>query len=289
MSSNVQHKYIGWAPELSNDQYHSINALGSSTIKLMKTSPKHFYAAWSGQKVFTSQQQARFDIGTCFHSVILEQNMNGFVRGPDVSSKAVKAWKEAKAEADALGKILLSPEEYERVLAGFDSFCEHPKAHKLVSQCQNIESSGFHLDAKSGLWCKFRPDGYCQDDVNGDFIFDYKTTQSLDYRSLQSAIFNYGYHISAAHYIAGVEALNRPIRHYYLCFQEVKAPYDTVMFVLDPQDIQIGREVRDNLLLKISDCLDKDYWPGISDQVQPISLPQWANEADEAWLKAGGQ
>ena len=280
----IQKNFVGWA-DLTNELYHSTPALGSSTIKKMQISPKHFRSAQLEGVETSASQQSRFDLGTCFHSVVLEQNTNGFRQGPDVSSKATKEWKEAKAQAEADKKILLSPDEYTGVVQGFDAFCAHPQAHKLVSMCQKIEASGFYTDEKTGLWLKCRPDGYAQDDKNGDFIFDYKTASSLDRRDLENSIARYGYHVSAAHYIAGVEKLTgRKIKDYLLCFQEVKAPYDVVMLLLDPEAIAHGKVVLDMCLLKIADCMDKNSWPGISDTIEGVGLPQWKYDSDGEFL-----
>lgn len=267
------------SPNPTNEDYHKLSQLGSSTIKQILKSPKHFKAALDGKIEFTSAQLSRFDIGTCMHSVVLEQTTDGFLCGPEVSSKAVKAWKEFKAEADDKGKIALTPDEYARILEAFEGFCEHPIAHKLVSQCELIEQSGTFKDESTGLELKIRPDGVCLDAE--PYIFDYKSTNDLDVSSLERKISSLGYHISAAHYMAGVKAITgKTIKHYYLCFQEQKAPYDTAVFVLDPMLLEQAELIRRRCLNLIADAQDKNFYPGVSDQVQSISIPKFAWEKE---------
>lgn len=267
--------FVGWA-NISNEYYHSIkDAVGSSQLKKILESPLEYKYSLTAPR----EDKSYFDLGQAMHSVILEQKTDRFICGPLVSSKATKEWKDAKAAAAEQGKILLDIEQYESVMRGFDVFCQHPMAHKLVSYCQKIEQSGFYKDEKSGLWCKFRPDGYCANDVDGDFIFDYKTAKAIDQRSIDNAIAAFGYHISAAHYIEGVKALTgREIKHYYLCFQKSHGSMDRVVKVLDEESIITGKALRDKALLMIADCQDKNYWPGLSEQIEGCGIAQWAHD-----------
>lgn len=271
--------YVGWA-DLAMEDYHRVKAEGSTMIKKMIDGPiEYFYYVNTKQK-----DSSCFDLGSALHSVILEQNTGSFLLGPDVN-KNTNEWKMAKKDAFAQGKSLLDPEQYAAVLKGFEVFCQHPMAHKLVSFCQKIEKSGFYMDKASGLWCKFRPDGYCANDTNGDFIFDYKSARSISNRSIENAIVEYGYHISAAHYIEGIKALTgRDVKDYYLCFQKSSGSMDRVVKVLDPDAIAHGKALRDEALLRIADCRDKGHWPGISEKIEGIGIPQWGYDKDGDFL-----
>lgn len=269
----VKQKFTGWA-ELTMEQYHSLKeAVNASNLKKILESPLEY--KHSIEKT-DKEEKSFFDMGHALHSTNLEQNTDSFIKGPDVN-KNTTVWKDAKKEAEANGKILLDPSAYDDVLRGFEVFCSHPFAHKLVSYCQRIEQSGFYMDKKSGLWCKFRPDGVCANDTDGDYIFDYKSTRSLSQRTLETSIAEYGYHISAAHYIEGYKALTgRDIKHYYLCYQKSSGSMDVVVKLLDPDAIQLGKEIREAALLKIADCMAKNDWPGVSGKLEGIGLPQWA-------------
>lgn len=275
-------RFTGWQA-LTSDQYHSIKeAIGSSSLKvIVSESPREYKHQLSAPQ----ESKSAFDLGHAMHSVVLEQSTNTFKCGPEVSSKSTNVWKDAKKEAEAEGKLLLDPDQYATVLRGFDAFCEHPTAHKLVSQCQKIEASGFYEDEKTGLWLKFRPDGYCANDTLGDYIFDYKTTRSLSKRDCDNAILNYGYHISAAHYIAGIKALTgRAIKDYYLCFQKSSGSMDVRIIRLSDSDLMLGMEIREKALEMIAECTLKEYWPGVSDVIESSDIPGWAHEKSVEFL-----
>lgn len=276
--------FVGWQA-LSMEQYHSLKeAIGSTSLKtIVNESPREYY-----YEMNTSDEdsESHFDIGKCLHAVVLEQNANAFKEGPVVSTKNTNIWKEAKAEAAKEGKILLSPEEYQLVMRGFESFCEHPLAHKLVSQCQTIESSGFYVDEETGLWLKFRPDGYCANDTRGDFIFDYKTARGISDRDIAKSIQEYGYHISAAHYIEGIKAITgREIKDYYFAWQKSSGAMDTRITLLHPDDLELGKEIRRSALRMIAECKLKEYWPGVSDKVEIVKIPDYGYSKANEYLK----
>ncbi len=280
----TQKHFIGWQ-SLDIFQYHSIKeAIGSSSLKvIVEESPKeYYYTVNDAPKV----EKDAFDLGHALHSVVLEQNTNTFKLGPEVSSKATNIWKDAKKEAAAEGKTLLDADQYSRVMRGFEEFCSHPLAHKLVSQCQKIEASGFYVDEKTGLWLKFRPDGYCANDTLGDFIFDYKTARSISKRDIDTAIQSYGYHISAAHYIAGIKAITgRDVKDYYFAFQKSSGSMDVRIVRLRDEDIALGMEIREKALMMIADCKLKDSWPGVSDVIEPAGIPDWGARKGEEFVK----
>jgi hypothetical protein len=268
----IAKNFTGWH-DLTSADYHSIKeAVGSTSLKKVLESPLEYQYYINAPR----EDKSTFDFGTAMHSVVLEQDATTFICGPDVN-KNTKEWKEAKAKAQEDRKIILDPEQYADVMRGFEMFCAHPIAHKLVSQCQYIEKSGFYLDQKSGLWCQFRPDGYCANDTHGDYIFDYKTARSITQHSIDSAIAEYGYHISAAHYIEGVKAVTgREIKHFYMCFQKNNGSMDVVVKLLDEESIRVGKDLRDKCLMIIADCKDKGAWPGLSDSIEACGLPAWA-------------
>lgn len=272
--NNLKEGFTGWF-DLSIEDYHNVKkAVSSTALKKVVESPleyKYFLTA-------PREDKTAFDFGRAMHSVVLEQDTTTFLCGPDVN-KNTKEWKEAKAAAQLENKTLLDPEQYANVMRGFEMFCSHPIAHKLVTQCQKIEASGFYVDKATGLWCQFRPDGYCANDTHGDFIFDYKTANSISAHDIDSSIAAYGYHISAAHYIEGIKAVTgRDIKHFYMCYQKSSGSMDVVVKVLDEVTIAVGKDIRDKCLMIIADCMDKNHWAGLSDKIEQCGIPNWAHE-----------
>lgn len=286
MSKNilVKENFVGWAQELTHEQYHSIEgAVNASPLKtLINESPlEYLYETTAG----LVEEKKCYDFGTCMHSVVLEQNANRFKAGPSVN-KNTNVWKDAKKEAESEGKILLDLEDYSKVLSGFDAFCAHPKAHKLVSQCQKIEVAGFYIDEETGLWCRFKPDGYCANDTEGDFLFNYKTARSIAKRDVDNAILTYGYHISAAHYMAGVKAITgREVQDYFFAFQKSSGSMDTRIIRLSDADRATGERLRREALSLIADCRLKNHWPGVSDIIEDSDIPYYGHDKTSEFLK----
>jgi hypothetical protein len=209
--------------------YSQLPALGSSQLKHAKNTMAKFKAAVIDNRIERTEKTA-FDIGSAANDVILEQKTDRFVCGPDVSSKAVKEWKAFAEDVRARGKIPLTPDEYKQVLEMFEGFFQHPNAHKIVSNSL-VEQSIFWTDKESGLWLKARPDGIYEDET-GVYIWDYKTVRSLEGFEFQKSIVNYGYHISAAHYVSGYEtATNKKVAGYFYICQEKEAPCDFRIFI----------------------------------------------------------
>ena len=155
---SLEKGFQGVLSDLSNDKYHASEAIGSTDIKAARQSLAHFKAQISGQKQYSKPTREAFDLGTAAHEMVLEKSADKFLKGPEVSSKAVKEWK-AFVEANP-DKIILTPSEYNRVIAMFTAFHAHPVAPKLLNQCK-VEQSYFAIDHNTGLWVKARPDAVC--------------------------------------------------------------------------------------------------------------------------------
>lgn len=274
MKLSVRSGQVFTNKELSNEEYRAKAGLSSTDIKEAKKSLAHFKALIDGQRDITPKQRERFDLGTCAHSVILEKSTDDFIKGPDVSSKAVKAWKEfVDANPD---KIVLTPEEYSKVIALYGSFMAHPVANKILSPCV-VEHNFFHEDHEHGLLLKARVDGYCQDDINGDYIVDYKTTVSAHPEDFSKSIYSYGYHISAAHYSDVIEmCTGRKVRDVFFIAQEISFPYCVAIYRLSIHTLRLGQSVRAELLEKIAKGYKENSFPGYETKIQDIEIPAWA-------------
>lgn len=307
--ASVPKQHIGFF-DCSDEEYFKSGALTSSAIKKIKDSPAHFKAYMDGLEKNTELQKENFDLGNFIHKGILENDISEYVALPEFKPvKAItkkskeEAWLKENPEGDVKaqkfspspsitkieqeekfkkkhpGKRFVTEEQYENLHGMFDVFCDHPMAPKFINQCDKIEQPGFFKDEETGLWCGVKCDGFRS---KKPIIFDYKTTRSTDPKTLMNSIFEYGYHISAAHYIAGIESLTgEKVEHYYLCFQEKSAPFDVVAIPLSEQLINHGEFVRRTLLRMIADCMDKDSWPGRAPGLMNLDIPDYLYQRDE--------
>lgn len=269
--------YSGMMKGLPSSQYHSITShFGSTQIKTVKRSLAHFKAMIDGNIEFSKSQKNAFDLGRCAHSIILEQDLSSIIQGPNISNKTVKKWKEfVKAYPE---KIVLTSTEFLRVTSMFDAFCSHKYAHEFVSQSE-IENSYFYQDIDTGLYLKARPDG-CN--TERGFIFDFKTTgMSATPRNVARTAVDHGWHISAAHYIAGVEAVTgKKIKDYYFILQEVHPPFELMIYRLNDTDLLRAQNERRILLNQISVAMRTNHFPGYESTIQNLEIPDYAFDSE---------
>lgn len=269
---SLEKGFQGVLSDLSNDEYHASEAIGSTDIKAALKSMAHFKAQISGQKQYSKSTREAFDLGTSAHEMILEKSADKFLKGPEVSSKAVKEWK-AFVEANP-DKIVLTPSEYSRVIAMFTAFHTHPVAPKLLAQCK-VEQSYFAIDHNTGLWVKARPDAVCE-----DYIVDYKTTSKAALpREFANTCAQLSYDISAAHYMTVIgHVTQKTPKHFYWIVQEVTAPYQLMVYRASPSLLTGAQIRRDELLSNIEKAVKTNSFPGYSTDVLDLDLPVWAIE-----------
>lgn len=253
-------------------EYRNHSALGASDIKQASVLAK--FKASVLDKIIAEKESTAFDFGTCVHDVILEQTTERFLKGPEVSSKATKEWKDFVQLNKE--KIVLSPSEHARVLGAFESFCNHDFAHKMVSM-SDCEVSLFAKDTETGLSLKARQDMLAQD---LSFIADLKTTASANAKDIQNSIIRYGYDVSAAHYLAVTEIATgvRPASFFWV-FIEKEAPYLINVVEASPELLARGERIRRELLNKIAVAIETKEFPGYSG-IAKVTVPAWADREE---------
>ena len=111
-------------------------------------------------------------------------------------------------------RIILShyPDEYTKVVEMASAMRRHELASKLITGEASEQSVYWKqrvssLNVETEIWCKSRPD-YVKPMKKGYVIVDIKTTQDAHISEFQrKAYYKYYYHLQAAHYIRGFEAV----------------------------------------------------------------------------------
>ena len=272
MSVNVvEQGFQGIIEHLQADAYHASSALGSSGIKKMGQSASHFLHYTTAAEDISSTKRDSFSIGTCAHSLCVENNPSAYLVGPEVSTKAVKAWKEfVDANPD---KIVVSPKEHKQLFGMYGKFQAHPEVCRLVQNTFR-EKSFFHTDHEHGIWLKARPDIISKDHT---VIIDYKTTaRPATQHSFTNTMAQLQYDVSAAHYAAITEQTTGvKVKEVFWIVQETEAPYEIMVYRATPALLRGAEMVRQNLLSKIRIALQTNNFPGYPTDVLDIDLPQW--------------
>lgn len=284
--------------DISMDAYHNAECCpspsisGSGLVTLAPPEPvpmKYWWNSTMNPKRDPVDTVA-LRVGKCVHTLLLEgidAVQDAFViddlpRKGEGSGNAMKAFK-ARAEAD--GKIIIRAEGnateigWDNIQAMVKAIDSYPLIRAAFSDGR-AERTIVWKDAETGVWCRCRPD-WLPDDVT--HIPEYKTVRNASQWAFSSNINDYGYHIKAAHMMAGIEAvgLGKPktFTHYV---QEKDAPYLSAIHTVPRETLEYGEVQRRAALRNFANCLDSGIWPGYPENPQETGLPIYALRRLEA-------
>jgi len=260
--------------------YRAYPAINYSTLKYMAQSPKHYLHALNAPSTKPTASQA---FGTAVHCRVLEpfDFPSRYVVWEGEGSKRTKAYKEWAAQQE--GRIVLEPEELERVEACAAAVLAHPWVADLLAQPKVVtEQPHVWRDAWAGE-CKARFDvaGF----VNGELISaDLKTYASFDVDMLAKQGAKYGWPLQHAHYLTGaarffdVDMSEVGLRAVNIVV-EANAPHDVTVIEWSEHTMDAAFAKHRGLLDRVAECKRRDSWPGrTSSYADPIVVdaPEWA-------------
>ena len=250
----------------SNADYHADPAVSASHLKAVMQSPYHYWARFLDPNRKPVEPTAAMRLGSLVHCAVLEPDelLQRYAVAPDRRTKAGKEQAERHA---AEGREAVSESDMALALSMAASVRLHPAAAALLAHGK-AEQSFWWNDLPTGLRCKCRPDWY-----QCITVVDLKTCQDASPAAFASSVAKFGYHVQAAHYLAGLHGAER----FVFIAVEKDPPYAVAVYELDHASMAAGRTMRDNALDVIATCKAADMWPGYGDtNVQTLSLPSWA-------------
>ena len=256
-------------------EYHATGHISSTNAKkIIYGSPEDFQFSMSG---VSSKSTTAMDEGSAVHCKIGEPHL--FTRdfaskpkGMSFVSKEGKAWKAANKE-----KTIISAEFAEDLKTIEQKFLDSPAA-KYYEAEGDVEKSFFWDIAGNDRGGKCRPDWISKDRKT---IVDLKTTVSAERKSFQRSIMNYGYHISAAWYMWGVELATgiKPEEFIWVAIEK-KAPFGIGVYKADTELLEYGSQLCEEALIKINEWDRTNYYPSHTEGVEPIGLPPWLKKKE---------
>ncbi len=254
--------------DLSNEQYHADEAIGSTTIKAISVSPANLW-----HNPFKGSKSAH--IGTAIHSALLEPKLfeSEFVLMPDISTRASKDY-----------KVLLEDRNPERILIGSevelvnnmikssrlnDDFTEYMAAsgHSEVSIFATCPDSGLQLKCRFDRLSDSHP-----------YPLDVKSCRDAEYRGFSQALGQYHYHIQAAFYLYVLKlATGRDLNQFCFFAIENSAPFKNCMYYIGEESLAMGRKKMFESMNLLVECLDDPSRrnDGIVLQSREINLPSY--------------
>lgn len=262
--------------DLPVDEYHAMrHMLSSSGARLLLEAPAKFKARIDNPPTPT----ATFDFGHAAHRLVLGA-------GADIQVVYAQSWRSAAARderdlAHINGLIPLLTSDYDTAKAMAARIEAHPVAGKLFTGGAP-EQTLVWQDEETGVWCRALVD-YLPHVVSCPFeVVDYKTARSADPEAFAKSAASYGYAQQAAWYLDGVKALGLDDEPRFLfVVQEKTPPYLISVIELDVTAMRIGRSLNQRALQLYAECLERDDWPGYSEEVQQINLPFWWEARNE--------
>lgn len=254
---------------VSESEYSQLPGLRSTELKYLLRSVAHYVAA----KERPMKQTASMRFGTLFHMAALEpvRFKESILIKPEFGGKgSVKAKEDFYAANQE--KVIVDQEDYDSIMGMLKSLLNHDKAAALLSNGES-EASYFWKDQEFGVDCKCRTDFV----TSNDLVVDLKSTANASAEEFEKTIVNFGYHVSAAHYLQGISAATgRDHRRFIMVAVENEYPYSVQCFDLMDAAVEKGEELRTRAMMKYKDYVMTNKITAYSEDINSIGIPTWA-------------
>jgi hypothetical protein len=117
-------------------------------------------------------------------------------------------------------------------------------------------------------------------------LVDLKTIRSVTDHAIVSNCLKFNYPMSMAAYRDGIDSVGDfPPPPAYLIFVESVPPHDVAVKLIEADELAWGVRQWKKALAVIAESRDSGDYPGISEEILPLVLPEWAmNQGDEIEL-----
>jgi len=267
-------------------EYHSGTEMSKHQLDAFHRSPAHYQHA----KLNPRPQSEAMREGSLFDTLLLEPERFNLehVIAPKFDRRT-KAGKEGaaefEAECQASGKTAVDPDLWQQLHAMADSV----RAHKLASSLilGQAQVSLFWTDRETGINLRARPDVWLIPDRW--IINDIKTTRDCSKGGFHRDVAKFRYHVQAALYCDGAEALERMVPEFWFTAVEKTPPYFVACHRCTLDLIEWGRQEYRKDLERFRHCRDTDTWPGFDEPID-VYPPAWASDgSDDDEIEVGSE
>lgn len=263
------------------DDYHAEEGLNASKLRPMMQSPLHMVAKKDEKR---DVDHLRF--GKNFHAIFESPQdfLKNYRVAPDVDRRTKAGKEEWNAFMESLkpDELMVKPSELEDMTGMVNSISKHSRAKNILKN-GIAETSLWSQDPATCLILKCRPDFITEQ----GYLIDIKTTRCAhpDFfmRQIFSSSLNSPFYIlQAAHYLhclktAGVSKSDSMT----IIAVEKTKPWGVKIYPLDIGCLAVGEQWRDKLTKQYAECLELGEWPGYSEEIVPVTPPQYAQVPDD--------
>lgn len=284
---------VGMQEGVPNETYQAWGAVSQTFLSDMRRSPAHARHKADNPAAPTPSQ----NLGTAAHGAILEPEavdsryvIAGQCQGKTQQGKQCSyggvicrdgTWfcrrhDPGEDAGDLDTRQVLDQDTYEAVIGARDAVLAHGACRQLLQQPGRNEVSLVADDTSAtepAVRCKARPDRLIE---SVGLIVDVKTTRDASRHAFERDLFNFAYHMQAAHYIQLAHLLGIDVKHFALVVVETTSPYACAAYRIADDVVEAGKNERHYLLQRYRECERTGHWPGYPDEIQDIDLPRWA-------------
>lgn len=256
----------GLYPGVDFEDYLRWPLLSQSVLKHGRESMAHLKAAIDGAR--TVKITDDMTLGSALHTAFLEPELAARrIAVWEGERRAGKAWDEFCMEN--VGRYKLTLNMHERLIGMVRSLRAHPVVREWLGKIEATEMSGI------GTIRDVPIKGRC-DAVTPDPLVDLKKVSCGDLHAITRTILDFGYHLQGYIYRRIFDR-----ERFMLITVEDAPPYDVVACEMSPAMLREGEREVLRLLDQYRWCRDRNEWPGRSNEIVQIELPEWLLELDE--------
>ena len=257
------------------EEYHARKALSNTGISKLLDCPAKFKAWLDGGQ---DEQTEAMLIGSAFHCLALEPGRFRVSYHVMVNSGTTKAANDERAQARQEGKTILNKDQSALVTSLAAGLMKHKViAKRLNSHTAQKELSIFWTEEVDGfsIPCKARLDLFDYIDRFGTVGIDLKSMQNAAPASLSKTINDRGYHRQAWWYLRALNQAGHFPAGFFLATVEKSAPYLASFIRIKDEAIEKGGRECAQALTLFSECAKANHWPGYSQEIIEVDLPDW--------------
>lgn len=272
----------GVYPDIDAESYHADPVEGGSLSSsgARKLLPPGCPALFHWERHNPPEPKRHFDIGHAAHKLVL--GVGPTIVDTGLDNRRGNAWKDAEKTCREQGTVPLLSADYEMVHAMAQAL-QYSEAGELFEPGTfdaELVIVWRHNLGWDHIWRRAMIDLLPHD---RGLVVDYKSCESADPSALQRAMHNYGYAQQADYYLSGLVALElvEPDTEFRFVCQEKTAPYLVTMFTPDAEAMATGRARNAEAMRLYAECTRTGIWPGYVTGVVDLSLPRWAQRAED--------
>lgn len=263
---------------VDEDRYHAAVGASASKLKLFLDAPAKAH--------FAGPDTATLRFGSLIHMACLQPELLDDNYYPTDLPRISKREKATQAEQAKAGKrMLVKREDWDGALRIRDAIQNHPVARDIVAPLGlQTEASFWWDDPDTGVRCRGRADILRKD---WRIAADIKSCDSAHPDKVGRAIAEYGYHLSAAHYMNGLSEVwtddpaligtaNLGPTAFWHIFVEKDPPHLIAIYEIEPKAMEIGYGRVAEALTGWAECERVGFWPGYPVKPQQVHMAGWA-------------